>query len=114
LRRTVRAAGGRLAIGSDPSCDVHLPDPKLLKHQASLALDDTGNWWLEVQDPSVPTCLNRAVQKARAQLKHEPGLLPADWQPDGREKAIRATSPFSREASQESISLMSGRVAGQG
>ncbi len=70
LRRTVRAAGGRLAIGSDPSCDVHLPDPKLLKHQASLALDETGNWWLEVQDPSVPTCLNRAVQKARAQLKH--------------------------------------------
>ena len=70
LRRTVRAAGGRLAVGSDPTCDVHLPDPKLLKHQASLAQDDEGHWWLEVQDASVPTSLNRAVQKARARLKH--------------------------------------------
>ena len=70
LRNTLRARGGKIAIGSDAKCQVHLPDPRLPKHQASISEDDDGIWWLEVVDPSVPTCLNRAVQKSRAKLRH--------------------------------------------
>lgn len=70
LRNTVRGIGGTITIGSDPECHVHLPDPRLGSHQASIVQDDEGQWWLEVLDLSTPTCLNRAVQKTRAQLRH--------------------------------------------
>jgi hypothetical protein len=70
LRNTVRANGGTITIGSDPKCQVHLPDPRLGSHQASISQDDDGLWWLEVLDLSTPTCLNRAVQKSRAKLRH--------------------------------------------
>ncbi len=70
LRNTLRANGGTITIGSDPKCTVHLPDPRLGSHQANIAQDDDGLWWLEVLDLSTPTCLNRAVQKTRAKLRH--------------------------------------------
>jgi len=70
LITTMQAGQGMLSIGSSPECGVHLPDPKLSAHQASLTQDADGSWWLEVVDPAIPTCLNRAVQKGRARLKH--------------------------------------------
>ncbi len=70
LRTTMRADHGVLSIGSSPECGVHLPDPKISAHQASLAQDEKGAWWLEVLDTSMPTSLNRAVQKSRAKLRH--------------------------------------------
>lgn len=70
LRKTFRADGGTISIGSDAKCHVHLPDPRLGRHQADLLLDDEGQWWIEVRDGGVPTCVNRAVQKSRALLRH--------------------------------------------
>lgn len=70
LRNTLRSNGGTLTVGSDPKCHVHLPDPRLGSHQASFSQDDEGIWWLEVLDLGTPTCLNRAVQKTRAKLRH--------------------------------------------
>lgn len=70
LLSTVQAGPGTVSIGSSPECGVHLPDPRLSAHQASLTQDDDGAWWLEIIDPIVPTCLNRAVQKNRAKLRH--------------------------------------------
>jgi len=70
LRNTVRANGGTITIGSDPSCHVHLAGSRISRHQANILQDDDGLWWLEVVDLSTPTCLNRAVQKTRAKLRH--------------------------------------------
>ncbi|MFQ5429295.1 MAG: SpoIIE family protein phosphatase [Phycisphaerae bacterium] len=70
LRNTIRMASGTITVGSDPACNVHLPDPRLGAHQARLVQDDDGIWWLEVLDLSTPTCLNRAIQKTRAKLRH--------------------------------------------
>lgn len=70
LRETVNADGGTVTIGSDPSCRVHLPDPRVGRHQLSITQDDEGLWWLDLKDLSVPTCLNRAIQKSRAKLRH--------------------------------------------
>ncbi|MFQ5503036.1 MAG: SpoIIE family protein phosphatase [Phycisphaerae bacterium] len=70
LRNSLQLNGGTVTIGSNPDCNVHLPDPRLGKHQANISQDDEGAWWLEVLDRSIPTCLNRAVQKTRARLRH--------------------------------------------
>ncbi|HWL93903.1 MAG TPA: SpoIIE family protein phosphatase [Phycisphaerae bacterium] len=70
LRNSLRMEGGQVTIGSDTNCNIHLPDPRLGKHQANISQDDAGEWWLEVLDLAVPTCLNRAVQKTRAKLQH--------------------------------------------
>ncbi len=70
LRNSLRTDGGTLTIGSDVTCNIHLPDPRLGKHQANITRDDAGEWWLEVLDYSVPTCLNRAIQRSRAKLHH--------------------------------------------
>ena len=70
LRNTLRTNGGTVTVGSDPKCHVHLPDPRLGKHQVSLSQDDDGIWWLEVLDHALPTSLNRAIQKSRAKLRH--------------------------------------------
>jgi len=70
LRNTMRASESVVSIGSSPECGVHLPDPRIGVHQASLTQDDDGGWWLEVVDTTVPTCLNRAVQKGRAKVRH--------------------------------------------
>ncbi len=70
LRSTMRANDSTVSIGSSPQCGVHLPDSKISAHQASLTLDDDGSWWLEVLDTSIPTCLNRAVQRGRSKLRH--------------------------------------------
>ncbi|MBX3396995.1 MAG: SpoIIE family protein phosphatase [Phycisphaerae bacterium] len=71
LRNSLKMEGsGLITIGSDSRCHVHLPDPRLGKHQANILQDDAGEWWLEVLEHSVPTCLNRAVQKNKARLRH--------------------------------------------
>lgn len=70
LRTVMPVEGGSLSVGSSPSCTVHLPDPRLGAEHVRLSQDDAGTWWLDVLDTSVPTCLNRAVQKGRAKLSH--------------------------------------------
>ncbi len=70
LRSTLSAGAGMVSIGSSPDCSVHLPDPRVGGHQATIIQDTGGEWWLEVVDPSVPTRLNRSVQKGRARLRH--------------------------------------------
>jgi len=70
LRDTFRAESGTVSIGSDSGCDVHLPDPRLGKRHLEITQDAEGIWWLDVREASVPTCLNRSVQKARAKLRH--------------------------------------------
>ena len=70
LRGTMKAAPGTIAIGSSPECGVCLPDPKISPHQASLVQDEDGAWWLEVIDTTLPTCVNRTVQKSRTKLRH--------------------------------------------
>jgi hypothetical protein len=70
LRTTMKAGPGPISIGSSPECRIHLPDPKIGPHQASLTQDDDGAWWLEVIDTLAPTCLNRTILKARAKLRH--------------------------------------------
>ncbi len=70
LRSTLRPVESVITIGSDPRSIVHLPDPRLAARLARLAQDEEGIWWLEVLDLSTPTSLNRAVQKARAKLRH--------------------------------------------
>jgi hypothetical protein len=70
LRTTMRVTAGVISIGSSPECGICLPDPKLGLHQASIAQDSDGVWWLEVVDPTVPISLNRTVQKTRAKLRH--------------------------------------------
>jgi DNA-binding transcriptional regulator YdaS (Cro superfamily) len=70
LRSTLRANAGIVSIGSNPECAVHLPDPRIGGHQATIVQDPGGDWWLEIVDTSAPTCLNRAVQKGRARLRH--------------------------------------------
>lgn len=71
LRNSLKMEGaGMITIGSDSRCHVHLPDPRLGKHQANILQDDSGEWWLEVLEHSVPTCLNRAVQRSKAKLRH--------------------------------------------
>lgn len=70
LLTTMQAASKSIAIGSNPECEIHLADPKLPAHQANLVQDEDGEWWLEIVDRTVPTCLNRAIQKSRAKLKH--------------------------------------------
>jgi serine phosphatase RsbU (regulator of sigma subunit) len=70
LRTTVRPTGENISIGSSPQCAVHLPDPRISQHQASILKGDDGAWWLEVLDTTLPTCLNRSIQKSRAKLRH--------------------------------------------
>jgi hypothetical protein len=70
LRKTLQPGPGMISIGSAPSCAVHLPDSRICAHQASLSQDTDGIWWLEVVDTTIPTCLNRAVQKNKAKLRH--------------------------------------------
>lgn len=70
LRTTLRPSGDLVSIGSGPQCDVHLNDPRVSQHQASLLKGQDGVWWLEVVDTNVPTTLNRAIQKSRAKLRH--------------------------------------------
>lgn len=70
LRAVVPAKSGDLSIGSNPACAIHLPDPRIGSQQARLNQDAEGVWWLEVLDTSLPTCLNRAVQKGRARVNH--------------------------------------------
>jgi serine phosphatase RsbU (regulator of sigma subunit) len=79
LRTTLRAASGRIVIGSNPQCGVHLPDPRISERLASLSQDDAGSWWLEIEDTSTPTCLNRAVQKGRARLRHADEITVAQF-----------------------------------
>lgn len=70
LRNTVPAGSSIVSIGSSPDCYIHLPDPRIGSHQASISEDDQGLWWLEILDTTIPTCLNRAIQKGRARLRH--------------------------------------------
>src|SRR5262245_52630614 len=70
LRKTLQPGPGAISIGSSPDCGVHLPDNRIGSHQASLSQDNEGIWWLEVLDTSVPTCLNRSVQKTKAKVRH--------------------------------------------
>lgn len=70
LRNSLKLEAGLITIGSDSNCHIHLPDPRVGKHQANISKDDTGDWWLEVVDHMLPTCLNRAVQKTKAKLRH--------------------------------------------
>jgi hypothetical protein len=70
LRSTLSAKAGIVSIGSNPECAVHLPDPRIGGHQATIVQDPGGEWWLEIVDTSAPTCLNRAIQKGRARLRH--------------------------------------------
>ncbi len=70
LRDTFRASTGTVSIGSDAGCDIHLPDPRLGKRHLEITRDSEGIWWLDVRESSVPTCLNRSVQKTRAKLRH--------------------------------------------
>lgn len=70
LRTTMKSGPGVISVGSSPECSVCLPDPKVGAHQASLMQDEDGAWWLEVVDTTVPTCLNRTIQKGRAKLRH--------------------------------------------
>jgi DNA-binding transcriptional regulator YdaS (Cro superfamily) len=70
LRDTFRASKGTVSIGSDEGCDVHLPDPRLGSRHLEITLDKAGIWWLDVRDTTIPTCLNRSVQKTRAKLRH--------------------------------------------
>lgn len=70
LRAVLPVDGSALSIGSNPGCTVHLPDPRISAEQAKCFQDNSGAWWLEILDASVPTCLNRAVQKGRAKLNH--------------------------------------------
>ena len=76
LRTTLRPTSSVVSIGSNPSCAIHLPDPRVSQLQANILRADDGVWWLEVVDQSVPTSLNRhrvladGAQKARAKLRH--------------------------------------------
>jgi serine phosphatase RsbU (regulator of sigma subunit) len=70
LRSMLRPEKPLVSIGSNPECAVHLPDSRISQHQASLHREADGAWWLEIVDPSVPTTLNRALQKSRAKLHH--------------------------------------------
>jgi serine phosphatase RsbU (regulator of sigma subunit) len=70
LRATYKAGPGVLSIGSDPHCSIHLPDSRISNHQVSILQDEKGEWWLDIVDTSLPTVLNRTVQKARAKLHH--------------------------------------------
>lgn len=70
LRDTFRASAGTVSIGSDSGCDIHLPDPRLGKRHLEITQDTEGIWWLDVRETTVPTCLNRSVQKTRAKLRH--------------------------------------------
>ncbi|MCB9854964.1 MAG: SpoIIE family protein phosphatase [Phycisphaerales bacterium] len=79
LRKTFRADGGTISIGSDAKCHVHLPDPRLGRHQADLLLDDDGQWWIEIRDGAIPTCVNRAVQKSRTLLRHADEIEIGDY-----------------------------------
>lgn len=70
LRNTLQTNAGPVVIGSDPKCHIHLPDPRLGTSHASLMQDDAGDWWLEVTEAVVPTCVNRAIQRTRTKLRH--------------------------------------------
>lgn len=70
LVSTLQAVDGPLTIGSSPSSFVHLNDPRVGSHQASVYRDPQGDWWLEVCDRNRPTHLNRAVQQGKAKLRH--------------------------------------------
>lgn len=70
LRTVLPFEGSSLFVGSSPTCAVHLPDPRVSAEQLKFFQDDAGIWWMEVLDTSLPTCLNRAVQKGRAKLRH--------------------------------------------
>lgn len=70
LISTLHAANGPLTVGSSPTAFVHLNDPRIIAHQASILRDAEGQWWLEVADDRRPTHLNRAVQHGRAKLRH--------------------------------------------
>ena len=70
LVSTLQAADGPLTIGSSPSSFVHLNDPRVASHQASVYRDPKGDWWLEICDHDRTTHLNRAVQHGKAKLHH--------------------------------------------
>lgn len=69
LISTLHAEGGPLTVGSSPTSFVHLDDPRIKSHQASIVKHADGGWWLEVHDLNRPTHLNRAVQRGRTQLR---------------------------------------------
>lgn len=79
LVRELRPAAPQVSIGSNPHCFVHLADARIVPHLADLRQDEAGQWWLEVRDASVPTCLNRAVQKTRARLNHADEITVAQY-----------------------------------
>ncbi len=70
LVSTLQAADGPLTIGSSPSSFVHLNDPRVGSHQASVYRDPKGDWWLEICDHNRTTHLNRAIQHGKAKLHH--------------------------------------------
>ncbi len=70
LRAVLPAQTEVVSIGSSPQCVIHLPDPRIGHNHATIARDESGAWWLEVLDMSLPTCLNRAVQTGKAKLRH--------------------------------------------
>ncbi|MFQ5423104.1 MAG: SpoIIE family protein phosphatase [Phycisphaerae bacterium] len=70
LISTLKATEARLSIGSGPEAFVHLNDPRVSAHQASIVCEPDGEWWLEILDGNRPTHLNRAVQRGKARLRH--------------------------------------------
>ena len=70
LRATYKAGPGVVSVGSDPKCSIHLPDARVSNHHVSIVQDEKGEFWLEIVDTSLPTVLNRTLQKSRAKLRH--------------------------------------------
>jgi len=60
---------GPIRIGSSSGNQVHIPDVKISPHQLTIDTDNTGAWWLTVNDLLRPTLVNRSIVKDRVQLR---------------------------------------------
>ena len=57
--------GDRLAIGRAEGSEIHLDDPDVAAHHATL-LREGGHWWIEAASSQVPTCIeDRPVTRER-------------------------------------------------
>lgn len=66
-------------IGSEPACNIHLPDYRIAKRNAIITAEDDGGWWLDTLDFTNPIRLNNHVLQEKTQLSTGDEIVLSDY-----------------------------------